>query len=68
MKKSNFLSKHKILKMKEFKLKHLKFLKFKIFQNFKFLHPNTLLGYVWQRGMQIDESERDERVENKVDW
>ena len=30
MKKSNFLSKHKILEMKEFKLKYLKFSEFKI--------------------------------------
>ena len=30
MKKFNFLSKHKILKMKKFKLKHLKFSEFKI--------------------------------------
>ena len=38
-----FLSKHKILKIKEFQLKYLKFLEFKISQNFKFLHSNTLL-------------------------
>ena len=37
-----FLSKHKILKIKEFQLKYLKFLEFKILQNFKFSHPNTL--------------------------
>ena len=42
MKKFNFLSKYRILKMKKFKLKHLKFLKFKILLNFKFSHPNTL--------------------------
>ena len=38
-----FLSKHKILKIKEFQLKYLKFLEFKIYQDFKFSHPNTLL-------------------------
>ena len=37
------LSKHKILKIKEFQLMYLKFLEFKIYQNFKFLHPHTLL-------------------------
>ena len=33
-----------ILKIKEFQLKYLKFLEFKISHNFKFSYPNTLLG------------------------
>ena len=34
-----FLSKHKILKIKEFQLNYLKFLKFKISHTFKFSYP-----------------------------
>ena len=37
-----FLLKHKILKIKKFQLKYLKFLEFKISQNFKFPRLNTL--------------------------
>jgi len=40
-----FLSKHKIVKIKEFQLKYLKFLEFKNSQNFKFPHPNKLLEF-----------------------
>jgi len=43
-----FLSKHKILKINFFQLKCLKFLKFKIYQNFKFFYPNTLLDKIIQ--------------------
>ena len=36
--------------MKEFKLKHFKFLEFKILYIFKFLHPNILLMYLKKNG------------------
>ena len=38
----NLFYSNTILKIKEFQLKYLKFLEFKISQNFKFFHPNTL--------------------------
>jgi len=44
----SFLSKHKILKIKNFQLKCLKFLKFKIYQTFKFFYPNTILDKIIQ--------------------
>jgi len=41
----NFFFQTQILKIKEFQLKYLKFLEFKISQNLKFSYPNTLLRY-----------------------